>query len=350
MKKLQKIINIKKLTLAGIFFLAIVAVRCTKEDTFIPEPEDKGGYALKDIAEILDNSAEYPELFVDKEDGLKRFGKSPAYKKRVPTFRNLTLALVKTNLLSTVARNQLTVFAPSDEAFEALFKELGVRGIRDLSAEQLKPILLYHVISGKVFSRSLSEGYVPTLNGAAVKVSLNGGVMINDAKVTYADIRALNGVIHVIDKVLLPPTQNLVEIALGNPAFSILVEAVLKAELAETLATGGPFTVFAPTNDAFVALLAELPFSSLDEIPEDVLTKVLLYHVVSGRVYSSDLPAGPLKVATLSGDSFSINASTLKITDFNKREAGLIPALLDIQGTNGVIHVIDRVILPDLGL
>lgn len=107
---------------------------------------------------------------------------------------------------------------------------------------------------------------------------------------------------------------------------------------------------FAPTNDAFEKLRIELKLSSLDQIPVDVLTKVLKYHVVSGRVYSSDLPAGPLSVESINGESFTIDASMLKITDFNKRKAGLIPTLLDIQATNGVIHVIDTVILPDLGL
>jgi uncharacterized surface protein with fasciclin (FAS1) repeats len=348
MKTSKKLINIRNFTLAGILFLVIGTVSCSKEETLIPE--DDSTIIGKDIATILDNSADYPELFTEGEGELKSFGKRPSVKKKVPTFKNLILALAKTNLLSTVARNQLTVLAPSDEAFEMLFKELGVRGIRDIPASTLKPILLYHVIGGKVFARNLSEGYVPTLNGAAVKVSLKSGVMFNDANVTYADIRALNGVIHVIDKVLLPPTQNIVEVAQGNEAFSTLVGAVIAAELAGVLSTGGPFTVFAPTNDAFEKLRIELKLSSLDQIPVDVLTNVLKYHVVSGRVYSSDLPAGPLSVKSINGESFTIDASMLKITDFNKRKANLIPTLLDIQATNGVIHVIDTVILPDLGL
>lgn len=340
-----------KIVMATILSFSLVAVSCSKEDSDIQPVEPQS--ELSDIATILENSEQYPELFAQQDDMLKRGGKSKYVAKRPPTFFNLTIALVKTNLLSTVARNQLTVLAPSDEAFNELFKELGVRGIRDLSAEQLRPILLYHVIQGKVFSSQLSSGFVPTLNGAAVEVKLDEGVMFNDANVVFANIRALNGVIHVIDKVLLPPTQNLVEKALSfDPEFSILVQAVQAAGLAETLATGGPFTVFAPTNAAFVALLGELGFPSLealvDAIGLDGLTKVLLYHVVDGRVYSSDLPAGPLSVTTLSGNSFTIDASMLKITDFNGRGAGLIPSLLNVQATNGVIHVIDRVILPQL--
>jgi transforming growth factor-beta-induced protein len=341
-----------KIALAVILSFSLVAVSCSKEDNDMQPVEPQS--ELADIATILENSEQYPELFGEQDDMLKRGGKSKYVAKRPPTFFNLTYALIKTNLLSTVARNQLTVIAPSDEAFAKLFKELGVRGIRDLSAEQLKPILLYHVIQGKVFSSQLKSGFVPTLNGAAVEVKLDGGgVMFNDANVVFANIRALNGVIHVIDKVLIPPTENLVEKALSfDPEFSILVQAVIAANLADVLATGGPFTVFAPTNAAFVALLGELGYESLNDLVDaiglDGLTKVLLYHVVDGRVYSSDLPAGPLSVTTLSGDSFTVDASMLKITDFNGRESGLIPTLLNVQATNGVIHVIDTVILPQL--
>jgi transforming growth factor-beta-induced protein len=167
---------------------------------------------------------------------------------------------------------------------------------------------------------------------------------VNESNVILADIKAFNGVIHAIDKVMFPPAKNLVELALSyDPEFSILVAAVQKAGLVETLATGGPFTVFAPTNDAFVALLGELGASSLDDIDVQTLTNVLLYHVVSGRVYSSDLISGP--VETLNG-TFNIDLSTLKITDARGRESGLVPSLLNVQANNGVIHVINKVILP----
>jgi transforming growth factor-beta-induced protein len=339
-----------KLALALILSISLAAVSCSKEEDQFQPAEPEG--SLADIPTLLENSELYPELFLAEDDLLKHGGKAPAFSKRPPTFVNLVLGLVKTNLISTVAKNQLTLFAPSDEAFEKLFKELGVKGIKDIPADVLRPILLYHAVNGKIYSYQLSNGFVPTLNGAAVEVKLNGGVMINDAKVVRADVRALNGVIHVIDKVLMPPTQNIVEIAAGNPNFSILVDAVKYAELDGVLATGGPFTVFAPTNDAFIALLAELKLNSFEElvaaIGKDGLTKVLLYHVVSGRVYSSDLPAGPLSVKTLNGQSFVIDASQIKITDAVKRYSYLIPDLLNIQATNGVIHVINRVILPIL--
>jgi transforming growth factor-beta-induced protein len=339
-----------KFALALILSVSLAAVSCSKEEDQFQPAEPEG--SLADIPTLLENSELYPELFLAEDNLLKFGGTSSSYSRRPPTFVNLIVALVKTNLLSTVAKNQLTLFAPSDEAFEKLFKELGVKGIRDIPADVLRPILLYHVVSGKVYSYQLKNGFVPTLNGAAVEVKLNGSVMINDAKVVCANIRALNGVIHVIDKVLLPPTKNIVEIAAGNPNFSILVDAVIYAELDSVLANGGPFTVFAPTNDAFVALLAEFKLNSFEElvgaIGKEGLTKVLLYHVVSGRVYSSDLPKGPLSVKTLNGQSFMIDVTKIKITDAAKRESFLIPDFLNIQATNGVIHVINRVILPVL--
>jgi transforming growth factor-beta-induced protein len=250
--------------------------------------------------------------------------------------------LARTGLAGVVSSNQLTVFAPTDAAFAAL----GLYPNNIASVPNLREILLYHVVAGKVYSTDLSNGFVPTLNGAAVEINIDNGVFINDAEVIMADIKARNGVIHAIDKVMFPPTMNLVELALSfDPEFSILVQAVVKANLVDVLANGGPFTVFAPTNDAFVALLGELGASSLDDISVEVLTQVLLYHVVEGRVFSSDLVSGP--VNTLNG-TFNVNTSNFTITDANNREAGIITSLVNVQATNGVVHVIDRVILPQL--
>ena len=259
-----------------------------------------------------------------------------------PTFSTLSVALARTGLASVVSSNQLTVFAPTDAAFAAL----GLYPNNIASVPNLADILLYHVVGGIVTSDMLSNGFVATANGAAVEINLDNGVMVNDAQVILADIKARNGIIHAIDKVMFPPTMNLVELAQSfAPEFSILVDAVIAAGLTEVLATGGPFTVFAPTNAAFAALLEELPFDSLEEIPVEVLTEVLLYHVVEGRVFSSDLVSGP--VTTLNG-TFEVNTSNFTITDANEREAGIVTSLINIQATNGVVHVIDRVILPEL--
>jgi len=284
------------------------------------------------------SDANTARFFIDEDEiEVRSFGNSQR-----PTFSTLNVALARTGLASVVSSNQLTVFAPTDAAFAAL----GLYPNNIASVPNLREILLYHVVTGIVFSTDLSNGFVPTVNGAAVEINIDNGVFVNDAQVIRADIKARNGVIHAIDKVIFPPTMNLVELALSfAPEFSILVEAVVKADLVNVLATGGPFTVFAPTNDAFEALLSEIGASSLDDIPVEVLTQVLLYHVVEGRVFSSDLVSG--SVTTLNG-TFNVNTSNFTITDANGREAGIITSLVNVQATNGVVHVIDRVILPAL--
>lgn len=314
---------------ALVFVLAFATVSCNKEDDVTPMLASSES---KDVAYVLENFSSVNSGVTD-DDFLKKG-------KMIPTFKTLVAALVQEKLVSTIAKEELTIFAPTDEAFSAL----GLNEKNIGTVPNLKEILLYHAVAGKVYSNMLSNKYVPTVNGAALKIDVSSGVMINEASVVKADIKAMNGVIHIIDRVLLPPTKNLVELALASaPEFSILVAAVQKAQLVETLSTGGPFTVFAPTNAAFEALLAELKVSSLDAIPVETLKNVLLYHVVSGRVFSTDLQSGP--VTTLNG-TFNVNLSNLKITDANMREAGLVPSLLNIQANNGVIHVIDRVILP----
>ena len=296
MKKFGTLLNLRNTSLVLVIAISVLAASCdkTENDQEMSNPQE----GLADIAATLENLSANPDLLLEQATEPEITDKKSGFYKRPPTFFNLTAALIKTNLFWTVAKNQLTVFAPTDEAFENLFKILGVKGIRDLTSEQLKPILLYHVVNGKVFSFQLKNGFVPTLNGSAVEVKLNGGVMINDAKVIYANIRALNGVIHAIDKVLLPPTNNLYAIADSDPRFTILVDAIDAAGLKNDVMNGGPFTVFAPTNDAFVALLGELEAGSLKDVINKYgtpgLQKILKYHILNGRVYSSDLPAGPL--------------------------------------------------------
>lgn len=317
------------LRIVVVFVLAFATLSCNKEDDMTSM---QASSESKDIAYVLENFSSV-NSGVTEDDFLKKG-------KMVPTFKTLVAALVQEKLVSTVAKEELTIFAPTDEAFALL----GLNEKNIGTVPNLKEILLYHAVAGKVYSTMLTNKFVPTVNGAAVKIDVSSGVMVNDANVVKADIKAMNGVIHIIDKILLPPSKNLVEVALANaPEFSILVAAVQKAQLVETLSKGGPFTVFAPTNAAFEALLNELQVSSLDAIPVETLKNVLLYHVVSGRVFSTDLQSGP--VTTLNG-TFNVNLSNLKITDANMREAGLVSSLLNIQATNGVIHVIDRVILP----
>ena len=257
----------------------------------------------------------------------------------------LVQALEKADLASTLEGNgPFTVFAPTNEAFENLLEDLGASSLDDLSANQLEPILLYHVVSGNVMSTDLSNGYVSTLSPgaedtkASLLVNTDNGVMLNGSStVTSADIEADNGVIHEIDKVLMPPT--VVDMAINNDNFSTLVDAVVKAELTETLNGDGPFTVFAPTNTAFEDLLADLGVSSLDDLSKEDLLPILNYHVVSGNVLSSDLSSG--NVSTIGGKEIAIDVGNT-VTINGKSTV----TSTDIQGTNGVIHVIDEVLLP----
>lgn len=259
------------------------------------------------------------------------------------SFSILVDALVKADLADALEGNgPFTVFAPTNDAFAALLEDLGVESLDDLSAETLKPILLYHVVSGIVLSSDLTDGYVATLSEGPEESSISlqvktGEVKLNSSsRVTAADVLARNGVIHVIDKVLLPPT--VVDLAISNSEFSILVQAVVKAELVETLSGAGSFTVFAPTNAAFQKLFADLGVSGIADLTKEQLTPILLYHVVSGNVLSGELSTG--NVSTLNGDIAVNVGSTVTINGSSK------VVLTDVQGSNGVVHVIDEVLLP----
>ncbi|MEM8896214.1 MAG: fasciclin domain-containing protein, partial [Bacteroidota bacterium] len=204
-----------------------------------------------------------------------------------------------------------TVFAPSNAAFATLLSDLEFASLDDVPDATLRTILEYHVISGNALAAGdLSDGQTAsTLGGENVNVSVSGSsVQINDSNVTTADVEASNGIVHVIDAVLFPPslmdmepepptgpTQNIVELAQGSPDLSILVEALVKFDdlVAALSDADGNYTVFAPTNDAFVALLGVIGQTELDDIPEDVLRRVLSYHVVAGTAaLSTDLSNG----------------------------------------------------------
>ena len=258
-------------------------------------------------------------------------------------FSSLVAALAKANLASTFMMDgAFTVFAPTNDAFAA-FLESANLAFEDLTAEALAPILKYHVLGSKAMSGSLATGYVSTIYEAqegypvTLFVEVDGGVKLNASiNVTTPDVETSNGVIHVIDGVLSP--TSVVDVALNNSNFTQLVEAVVKAGLVETLSEAGPFTIFAPTDDAFAQLFADLGVSGIEEISAETLIPILQYHVVSGNVLSSDLSDGD--VNTLNGairvaisDSVTINESSEVIA-------------IDIQGTNGVVHVINKVLLP----
>jgi transforming growth factor-beta-induced protein len=284
-------------------------------------------------------------------------------------FTALLAAVQKAELAGalTDADAELTVFAPTNEAFTALATTLGfadaVAMVNALPKEALAQILTYHVVDGKKTAADIvaagptsTAATLYTFEGAAATLAIDTttGVKITDevlstATVTTADVAASNGVIHVIDKVLVPPgVLNLAQMAQLNPAFSILVEAVVTADLAGALAGTDKLTVFAPTNDAFAALLGELDVTKDDLLALPILGDVLLYHVVAGDVRAADVVAltKPADVATLlTGETFTVGAD-LGLTDANGRTATLVAT--DVVASNGVIHVIDKVILPTL--
>ncbi|MHC1706678.1 MAG: fasciclin domain-containing protein [Bacteroidales bacterium] len=262
-------------------------------------------------------------------------------------FSILTAALTKAGLVSALeGTGPFTVFAPNNAAFNDLFAQLGVSGLDDLSAEVLKPILLNHVVSGNIKSTDITTGYATTLNNngpnmTAVKVFINKGskVMVDESEVITADISASNGTIHAVNKVILP--ASIVSHALNNPNFSILVQALVKANLVEALNGTGPFTVFAPTNDAFNALFATLGVTGVADLTAEQLSPILLYHVVSGNVVASQVTTG--SVPTLNtGSSINVLVSGTGVLLNNTSNV----VATDVQGTNGVIHAIDAVILP----
>ncbi len=280
-------------------------------------------------------------------------------------FTSLVAAADKAGLVPALndSASSLTVFAPTDAAFDTLATTLGFADagamVAALDSATLAKILQYHVLPAKKPAADLiAGGATPAtlypFEGAATALALDtsNGLKITDAvltqaSVTTADIAASNGVIHVIDKVLVPPgVLNIVQMAQLNPAFSVLVEAVVTADLAGTLSSPGPFTVFAPTDTAFAAALTELSVSKAALLANPNLGSVLLYHVVPGDLRAADVIAlpKPAVVATaLAGASFTVDMN-LAITDALSRMAML--AATDVVASNGVIHVIDKVLLP----
>ena len=206
----------------------------------------------------------------------------------------------------------------------------------------LSDILLYHVAEGQLFAADvLALEKIETLQGKSAKVSLmDGKAMIDGAEIIITDILTSNGVIHVIDSVIIPPID-IVETAVADGRFTTLVAALEAADLVETLKGEGPFTVFAPTDDAF----AKLPAGTVEDLlkPENLetLKNILLYHVVEGKVMASDV------VTLESAETVLGQEVTVRVEDGKVyiNDAELI--ITDIETYNGVIHVIDSVLLPN---
>jgi uncharacterized surface protein with fasciclin (FAS1) repeats len=263
-------------------------------------------------------------------------------------FTTLVTAVQAAELVDTLkGEGPFTVFAPTDDAFAKLPAGTVEELVKPENKQQLTDILLYHVVPGKVLAADvagLTSAATVLGKDVAVKVDM-GNVYINDAKVIITDIETSNGVIHVIDTVILPPTEakanTIVDIAVADGRFTTLVAAVQAAGLVETLSGEGPFTVFAPTDDAF----AKLPAGTVENLlkPENLeqLKNILLYHVVSGKVMAADV-VGLTSAPTVLGQDVTITVKDGKVY-LNDTVQVIIT---DIEASNGVIHVIDAVLLP----
>ena len=257
----------------------------------------------------------------------------------------LEAAIVAAGLEGTLSSDgPFTLFAPTDEAFSVVPADVLETLLADPTG-QLTQILLNHVVSGTAMSTDLADGMmITTLQGTEVLVSINDGVvMIGNAMVVAADIAADNGVVHVIDAILMPemPTNTVFDIVANSDVHNTLEVAIMAAGLAETLSSEGPFTVFAPTDDAFSLVPADVIETLLAD-PAGMLTQILLNHVVAGTTMSTDLADG-MMITTLQGTEVlvSINDGVVMIGN-----AMVVAA--DISADNGVVHVIDAILMPEM--
>lgn len=260
------------------------------------------------------------------------------------SFKTLVAAVKAAGLVEALKGDgPFTIFAPTDEAFARLPEGTLASLLKPENKAKLQAILTYHVVPGKVEARDVVKlSGARSLNGQQVSIRVDdGGVRVDGARVVKTDIECKNGVIHVIDQVILPSGDNLVQTAAKADAFRTLVTAVKAAGLGKALSGKGPFTVLAPTNSAF----AKLPAGTLETLlkPENKaqLQSILKLHVIPGRIYSTDaLKAGSAR--TLQGGEIVF---TVKKGQVYANGAKVIRT--DLDASNGVIHIIDSVILPE---
>jgi transforming growth factor-beta-induced protein len=260
-------------------------------------------------------------------------------------FKTLVAALGAAGLVDTLkGAGPFTVFAPTDEAFSKLPAGTIDELLKPENKQKLADILLYHVVAGKVMAADVVKlTSASTVLGKDVTIKVDmGNVYVNEAKVIITDIETSNGIIHVIDSVLLPPAdKTIVDVAVADGRFKTLVAALQAAGLVDTLKGAGPFTVFAPTDEAF----AKLPAGTIDTLlkPENKqkLTDILLYHVVAGKVMAADV------VKLTSASTVLGKDVTITVKDGKVFLNGTVQVIItDIETSNGVIHVIDAVLLP----
>ena len=319
-------------------------------------PLPNGEHALR--LRVVRSDSNYSE-YINKFTIANGAAKPAAAKDIVATavgagqFNTLVAAVKAAGLVGALqGKGPFTVFAPTDEAFAKLPAGTVEALLKDPKA--LSNILLYHVVPGAVKAAAVTDGLTAkTLQGSPVTFKvMDGKAMIDGANIVATDVMASNGVIHVIDSVILPPAKaaapaaaaaapaakDIVATAVGAGQFNTLVAAVKAAGLVEALQGKGPFTVFAPTDEAF----AKLPAGTVDALLKDpkALSNILLYHVVPGAVKAAAVKDG-LTAKTLQGSPV-----TFKVMDGKPMIDGANIVATDVMASNGVIHVIDSVILP----
>ncbi len=261
-------------------------------------------------------------------------------------FKTLATALGAAGLVDTLkGPGPFTVFAPTDEAFAKLPAGTVESLVKPESKAALTQILTYHVVSGNVPASAVVKlKYAQTVQGGDVRITAGaGGVMLNDSvKVTATDIVCSNGVIHVIDAVLAKPPSDLIETAKGAGTFKTLLAALDAAELTATLKGKGPFTVFAPNDDAFAKLPAGTVSTLLQPANKAQLQDLLKYHVMSGKVRSDKVVALSKAMTLLPTKEIAINLDGPSV--FLNKDTKVLA--VDVDASNGTVHVIDKVLMP----
>jgi len=265
-----------------------------------------------------------------------------------PDLSRLVEALEATSLISQLNGATVTVFAPTNEAFDTFLMDEGYGSINDVPVGDLKNLLLNHVLDGYVTSDALNNGYVTTLAEAqghqvSMKVDIDQLLLNNSSKITSVDIDGLTGVIHVVDAVVAIP--NVVDIAINDGNFTNLVESLSTVELVNTLQENGPFTIFAP-NDAAIQWSTSMGLSL------DILREILSDHVVNGNIHSADLSDNQLieTIGQSGSNSYTIRFGadgTTQIIETGSSPDSIIAriTMTDIQGSNGVVHMINNIIV-----
>lgn len=280
-------------------------------------------------------------------------------------FSRLAQAVTKANLASSLGGANLTVFAPNNAAFAAAGLDSAAIAKADPTA--LGNILKYHLLNTTVRSSDIPVGLnkeTATLNGTAYVSKFNFGtpaIAVNGVRVTLADVVATNGIVHVVDNVLMPPTGSIVDAVSGNPNFTFLLAAVTRANLASALAAAGPLTVFAPTNDAFINTTPYKTIAQINAAAPADLAAILTYHVTPGRVFTTNFvpeaypvtggivvsgdATKPGKLTTLAGKTINVSGD-LKLTGLGNGTDAASITKANTTISNGVVHAIDRVLLP----